>query len=333
MKDYNNIDTIILHFLQKDITEEEMLTLVNWINESADNKQTFFRLKKMYDESNLKLYPVAEDIEKNKKRLLRTIEKNETAKHQKLRLYTFIRYAAVAVITLVLTIGGISISNKSAVNFIELDVESGPRMSHMTLPDGTKVVLNASTKLKFPDKFDKKIREVYLDGEAFFDVTSNKKIPFIVYTDKQRIEVLGTQFNIMDYAIDDYSITTLISGKIKMQSVTEDGNWGEEVYLKPDQQVFFNSKTHQLALSDIKIDTKRTWVNKVYHFKAEPLQQITKRLEKIYGVKINIANDDLKQVAYTGTFGLDQEIETVLKIINFDRQFTYTYVNDEIIIQ
>lgn len=310
-----------------------MQTLVNWINESADNKQTFFRLKKMYDESNLKLYPVAEDIEKNKKRLLRTIEKKETAKHQKLRLYTFIRYAAVAVITLVLTIGGISISNKSAVNFIELDVESGPRMSHMTLPDGTKVVLNASTKLKFPDKFDKKIREVYLDGEAFFDVTSNKKIPFIVYTDKQRIEVLGTQFNIMDYAIDDYSITTLISGKIKMQSVTEDGNWGEEVYLKPDQQVFFNSKTHQLALSDIKIDTKRTWVNKVYHFKAEPLQQITKRLEKIYGVKINIANDDLKQVAYTGTFGLDQEIETVLKIINFDRQFTYTYVNDEIIIQ
>jgi len=340
MKDYADIEHIIIHFLQKEISEEEMKLLIEWLNNSPANKESFFRLKKIYDQSNKKLHPDTYEIEKNKKRLLDTIKREEKINRQnqlslnrKKRLYALIKYAAVAMIVFISTIAIQYIAQKDTNNFIELDVESGPRMSHMTLPDGTKVILNASSKIKFPEKFSPQKREIFLDGEAFFEVIQNKKSPFVVHTNKQRIEVLGTKFNVMDYAADDYSITTLIGGKIKMQSIAENGELGDYIYLKPNQQVFFNNKTKQLALSDIKVDTKRTWVNKVYHFRAEPLLLITKRLEKIYGIKINIINDELKKVEYTGTFGLDQEIETVLKIINFDKQFSYSINEHEIVIQ
>lgn len=339
MDNYKNIEHIIIHFFQGNITEEEMKMLMDWFNGSDRNKQLFFQLKNMHESLKGKSALTPDDIRKSKERLFEKINKTEKVNNQqqtsllrRKQLGIGLRYTAVAIIACILTFGVQRAFNKNGNTFIEFDLESGPRMSHMTLPDGTKVVLNASSKLKFPEKFNK-TREVYLDGEAFFDVVSNTKNPFIVYTSKQKIQVLGTKFNVMDYSVDDYSITTLVSGKIKMQPVSEDGDWGDDIYLKANQQIFFNNKTNQLALSDIKIDNKRTWVNKVYHFKAEPLFQITKRLEKIYGIKINIANEELKDVEYTGTFGLDQEIDAVLKIINFDHQFSYSQTNNEITIQ
>lgn len=343
MEKDNNIEIIIVRYLQNNITEDEMRLLMSWINEDKTNRDLFFQIKKVHDLKNTDTYPTNDYIKKSWEQIAHKIKNASEGKrknssesdHPKKKIFISVfKYAAVALLCIGLTLG-VQIwieSNKPAV-YTAFDTESGPRMSHIVLPDGTKVVLNASSKFNYSTKYGSSLREVYLDGEALFDVVKNRKVPFVVKTSKQRIEVLGTTFNVLDYASDGYAITTLVSGSVKMQAINNEGNYEESHYLKPNQQAFVYKTTNKIILSTVKIDLDKTWVNKIYHFNNEPLSLILKRLEKIYGVKIAIKNEKVKDVRYTGTFELDLPIDQVINIINYDKQFSCIVKDDIITIQ
>ena len=343
MEKNSNIEIIIVRYLQNNISEEEMRLLMSWINENKTNKDMFFQIKKIHDLKNTDTYPTNDYMNESWERIANKINSVSGSKrtnrsdsdHLKKKLFISVcKYAAVAIFCIGLTIGvQLWIDKNKQVVYTAISTESGPRMSHLVLPDGTKVVLNASSKFNYSTKYGSSVREVYLDGEAFFDVVKNKKVPFIVKTAKQRIEVLGTTFNVMDYSDDDYAITTLVSGSVKMQTMKKSGEYDESHYLKPSQQAFFNKTTNQITLSSVDIDPTKTWVNKIYHFNNEPLSHILQRLEKIYGVKIAIENEHVRNVRYTGTFELDQPIDNVLNIINYDKQFSCIVKEDKITIQ
>ena len=250
------------------------------------------------------------------------------------RWLSIFKYAAAAVIVSLLTLGVQKYfhNDNHPVIYTELDVASGPRMSRLTLPDGTKIVLNASSKFKFPDRFDEDVREVFLDGEAFFEVAHNEKIPFVVHTGKQKINVTGTVFNVMDYSVDDYALTTLVSGSVEVQLLSETKEQQKMYVLKPNQQIFINKIPAEVTFSNVKIDPDRTWMNKIYHFHNEPLIRIMQRLEKFYGVKIDFTDEKLQNEKYTGTFPTNIAIDEILKIINYEKQFSYTIKNEIITI-
>jgi ferric-dicitrate binding protein FerR (iron transport regulator) len=325
MIEFDKIESVVLHYLQGTITEDEMRTLSQWLGD-ADNKQLFFRMKDVYDMRKGGLYPDDKEMRNSWQRLASKMVGKRKTNDNRRWVVGFYKYAAVAVIFICLTLAVQMLFHEdkpSAMVYIELATESGQGMSRLTLPDGTKVTLNTATKIKFPDRFEGAVREVFLDGEAFFDVRHHAETPFVVHTDKQKITVLGTTFNVMDYSADDYAITTLTNGSVKLQPVLGSGAFAEEMILKPNQQVYLDKATQQVSLSDVKIDPNRTWVNKIYHFRDEPLNHIAQHLEKIYGIKINIAGEPLKKERYNGTFPTDMKIEDVLKIINFDKQFSY----------
>lgn len=333
-----HIESAIVNYLQGNLSEDEMKIMVSWINESEENKELFFRVKEIYDLRKGGLYPDTKEMDAGWKQLsakIRNGRKEKAASAKKHLVRELYRYAAVAVIFVCLTLGiQYLFSGEEPVVYSELNMEAGVRMSHITLSDGTKVVLNASSVFKYPDRFGKERREVFLDGEAFFEVRRNGEIPFIVNTSRQIIHVPGTSFNVMDYSADDYAITTLVNGRIKLQVKDESGrSETEKIILKPGQQAFLDKTSERVTLSDIKIDPSRTWVNKLFHFRDEPLLRITQRMEKLYGVNIIIENEELVNEAYTGTFPLDVEIEEILKIINFDKRFTYTIKDEKITIQ
>jgi ferric-dicitrate binding protein FerR (iron transport regulator) len=319
-----------------------MKKLLVWLNESELNKEMFFRVKQVYDLRPGGLYPQPEEVDESWERLLAKLKALETEPlnqpdiHRTHRLWIeLLKYAAVGIIFVCTTLGIQQLLKKNSpfeAHYTELDVEAGPRMSHLTLPDGTKVVLNASTKFHFPDQFDAHIREVFLDGEAFFEVAHQEERPFIVHTSRQKISVLGTTFNVMDYSADDFAITTLVSGSVEVQSIGADNEPGTTCRLKPNQQTFLNKTTSELTTENIKIDLNRTWVNKMYYFRDEPLFRITQRLEKIYGLKIEITSEALKDDKYTGVFRLESPIEEVMKIINYQKQFVYKINENGIII-
>ena len=339
MEELNQIEIIILHYLQGSITEDEMRTLNRWLSESHENKQLFYALKNVYALRKGGLFPEKEEMKQSWMRLHKKMKATGTVWHippQKIRKFYIglLRYAAVGLLFVLLTLGiQYLVQTDKPVEYVELNVESTPSMSRLQLPDGTKVVLNASTKFTFPDRFEGNVREVFLDGEAFFEVTNNKEVPFVVRTDRQRITVLGTVFNVMDYSSDDYAVTTLVSGSVTIQPHSETEEPGKVHLLKPNQQAFFNKTSSEIVLSNVKVDLTRMWVNKIYHFYDEPIFRIMQRLEKFYGVRIIITDETLKNEKYTGTFPMDKKIEEILQIINnYNRNITYTINNDIITI-
>ena len=202
----------------------------------------------------------------------------------------------------------------------------------LVLSDGTKVFLNADSELKYPVEFSDGKRIVDLKGEAYFEVAKNHSKPFIVKLKNQQITVLGTSFNIQAFNDDRFSVTTLLSGSILLESFDAQGRKMSSMKLKPNQQARSDNRTGSIFLSETDASISNAWVGGKYRFKDETLVSIVKRLENYYGVNIRLAHDSLRNIRYTGTFSLDQGIQEVLDIINSEKQFTFMKDGKDILI-
>lgn len=175
-------------------------------------------------------------------------------------------------------------------------------ISSVTLPDGTRVTLNSESHLRYPEKFGEKAREVYLDGEAFFEVSKNIDRPFIVHTEKFDITVLGTSFDVKSYKDDPVQETTLLQGSIKFE-----GKGGEAIVLKPKEKIIAGngkftvaSQTYYRGQNGEIVET--AWMSHKLLFKDQSFELLANSLSRKYGVNIRLKNDALKQATFTGEF-------------------------------
>ncbi|SHG81617.1 FecR family protein [Flagellimonas flava] len=203
------------------------------------------------------------------------------------------------------------------------------RRSQIELSDGSKVWLNSGSKLVYPVVFKGKHREVYLEGEGIFDVTHNKKQPFVVKSDNHEIEVLGTVFNVSSYPDDESISTTLKSGSVSV-SFKEDSFFGSTKKLKitpGTQSVYFKNGN---AIKSRKVDVTKyfSWREGVFIFKRDDLKYIMKRLSRYYNVDIVINDEVLEAQTFSGYLDLKDDVENVVKIIKETANFEYTKQND-----
>lgn len=176
------------------------------------------------------------------------------------------------------------------------------------LSDGTHVWLNADTKLTFPSKFSGSNRMVILTGEAYFEVAKNKAKPFIVNFGEQRIEVLGTHFNIMAYKDETASLITLVEGSVKVNSGTA------KAILKPGQQAEISRKNTSSIVLNKEINTEQVmaWKNGYFMFENEPVESIMRKISRWYNVDI-VYQDNLQDKALFGTMSRFTNVSEVLK--------------------
>jgi len=214
----------------------------------------------------------------------------------------------------------------------EVRVGKGESGNTIVLADGTKVTLNASTTLKYPMSFDGKSRTVFLEGEAYFEVVKNENKPFIVVLKNQRVEVLGTAFNVEAYEDETTTRVTLTNGLVALQQHNEQGDFGEKIYLKPDQRSVTDNATEIATVENVDASVASAWTNGKYKFRDETLSNITKRLEKYYGVRIQIRDRELEELRFTGTFPFGQDINEVLGILNSDNRYIVEQTNNQILI-
>ncbi len=219
-------------------------------------------------------------------------------------------------------------SNENLV-FNEIYVPYG-QVFNLTLSDGTKVWLNAGTSLRFPQnlKSSTQNRIVYLNGEAFFDVTKDEKRPFIVNAENLDIVVLGTQFNVSAYKTDGKIATTLVEGSV---NVYEDSNPDTKVLLSPNYQAaFFKEKG---TLTKTKVDTRifTSWMENRLIIDNLSFEQIIDKLERTHNVSIVNQVASLNNEVFNGEFE-NERIETVLNIIASSTHFTYKIENNVITI-
>ena len=202
---------------------------------------------------------------------------------------------------------------------------------HLVFSDGSSVHLNAGTTIRFPVKFLKgQPREVFLDGEAFFDIIKDEKQAFIVQANRLRTKVYGTKFNVNSYRNNDLDQIVLQEGSVGVKSNGEQTKTSAEILLKPNEIAILD-KTDLLYKQKVDIKSHIAWVKGVFMFKNERFEDIFKKLERHYDVSIQINQPALNDSRYTGTFDIET-IAEVLKTFSKLKGFSYEIDNKEITI-
>lgn len=183
--------------------------------------------------------------------------------------------------------------------------------TRFVLPDSTVVCLNSDSKIEYPITFTKEIREVYLSGEGYFEVSHSPDIPFIVKTDHVNVSVFGTEFNIMAYANEPKVTTTLVNGMIEV----EENFKGKSHSIKPDEQYSFDIKSGRSTVELVNVEYYTSWKEGKITFKSESLDVVARKLERWFNCKIYIEDTDLKKFKYTGTIEMET-LREVLELIN-----------------
>lgn len=208
-----------------------------------------------------------------------------------------------------------------------VSVNRGQRAG-ITLPDGTIVHLNSESKLTYTPEFNGKLREVSLEGEAFFEVTPNKEKPFIVKTSVFDVEVLGTSFNVSVYNDENIVETALIEGKVKL---TMNGYPSKPVYLTPSQKFVYSRNEQKGNISIMEEDSELAWKQGILAFNAVPLTEVFKRMERWYGVTIHYDKENLVNDKFTGQFKLIS-IQEMMNILRIHYNLKFKIENNDIYI-
>ena len=213
-----------------------------------------------------------------------------------------------------------------------LKIPNGKRFE-LQLSDGTIVHLNSGTTLKYPVKFIAgENRQVFLDGEAFFDVAKDKKHPFIVNADKLNVRVLGTHFNVSSYPEDDLADVVLVEGSVGMYTSNKNFDANKNTILKPGYKGSFDKNNSQIKTKEVNTDMYTSWMNGGLMFRDITFNNICKKLERRYDVTITIKNNKLANEKFNASFK-DKPIEKVLTYFEDVYGFEHTTKNNVITIK
>lgn len=225
-----------------------------------------------------------------------------------------------------------SVSKLIFADSTEQRISHRGQKSLLLLADGTKVWLNADTRLTYPKDFaHRDLRVVYLDGEAFFDVVSDPKKPFIVYTRDLNIQVLGTSFNVKSYADDTEVETTLAEGRVEIDKRTESAK-NEKIILKPNQKATFSRASKHIEVREVAPDEISTWRSNRLVFRSEPLSEVIKQLERWYNVRFHVTNP--ADLSCPLTANIEKEsLKEVLDLLAVTHNISYTIDGQEVFIK
>jgi len=250
--------------------------------------------------------------------------------------------AAVAAAVLIIVAGGLYFLRKHTVDPLPnvVATQKGNK-TNIVLPDGTKVWVNADSRLTYEQSFGQDTREVTLTGEAYFDVTHDLKRPFIVHTKNIDVRVFGTAFNVRSYADESSTQTTLLRGSVQ---VSLKGRNAKKIMLSPNEKLVVQNgyperqlrqRIHdlpQIELLTVKPTPKDSlvaetqWVNNKLVFDKEHLEQIIPVLERWYNVKI-VLNKTATTKTFSGVFENDK-LEDVLQSLHLSAGIKYKIEKD-----
>jgi len=221
---------------------------------------------------------------------------------------------------------------KDEVVLNTLIVPFGKR-SKIELSDGSIVWLNSGSKLVYPRSFSKNRREVYIEGEATFDIAHDKNRPFNVIADNHNIEVLGTVFNVSNYK-DEQSISTVLkSGSVQI-SYKGNSVFKPKGVLKitPGTLTVYNKKAHNIITEKVEVEKYFSWIEGKLIFKNDDIKLIMKKLSRYYNVDIVINKKSIENHTFSGALDLKDSVEEVIKMIQETSNFEYNLANENKII-
>ncbi|MDR1274500.1 MAG: FecR domain-containing protein [Odoribacteraceae bacterium] len=192
----------------------------------------------------------------------------------------------------------------------------------LVLSDGTRVWLNADSELRYPVTFAGDRREVFLSGEAYFNVARDSARPFIVESGETRVEVLGTKFNVSAYRDEERVVTTLEEGSVQVSAR------GESRVLSPGTRAVSTPTGLEVTAANAAIDIG--WIHRTFEFVEMPLGDITRQLQRWYDVEFTYRDAGLECIPFTGTVGRDLPLQEVLQAIERLADIAFTLQSNRI---
>ncbi len=312
----DNIENIIPKIFAGEATLEEQETVRYWIEENKDNRNLFLQLKNIWDVSQPAFDPNEIDSEVAYDKVAYQLF-NPKTKHG--ILFYWQKIAAVIAIPLILFSGYVGFnllnSEEPAEVYQEIFTPYGNR-SRINLPDRSVVWLNAGSSLKYPVQFSGKERKVFLTGEAYFEVKSNNKNPFIVRTGEMDIKALGTEFNVKAYENDSITAVTLVNGNVR---VTFDE---KEALLMPGKKIDVNRNSSEYAIAETDTYKWCSWKDGIYAFRNDPLEDVFHRLGQIYNIEFIVKDKEVAQYIYRATFE-DESLDQILNLLKISAPIKY----------
>ena len=206
--------------------------------------------------------------------------------------------------------------------FNTLVVPYGKR-SVLTLADGTRIWLNSGSKLVYPSHFDKRQREVYLEGQAYFSVKHSDDVPFHVYTRDMEVKVLGTEFDVSAYADDDYTATVLATGSVELISQSQSLFGSKKMKITPGTRAVYDQQRAALQTEQVDVQEYVSWKDGYLVLNSAPLTEILKKLSRYYRVDIILKQPKLAGVRFGGTLDLQENIRDILEAVSVTTGLDY----------
>ena len=289
--------------------------------------------------------------------ILKGIEYNRNQSSQRF-INMFVKYAAVFVFAVLITL---------VVNYMtghlkpkeiarhEITAPAGSRIK-LLLSDSTEVWLNSGSKIVYGEGFTSSDREVYLEGEAFFNVRKNNYHPFYIKTSNLSIKVLGTSFNVKSYLDEDVVETTLVTGQLEIRKVDTEGRDLQAALLLPEQKALYSKETGRIKIEQRQVLSQEpvradkvtviperaeqisqassmdiAWKDNKFVFSNEMFGSLARRLERWYNVEIEVKNEEINNFKFTGVFQ-DETIEQAMQAFRIASSLDYKFEKNKITI-
>lgn len=250
-----------------------------------------------------------------------------STKPRKISIRSIFKYAAIVTLLSLSVVLAYSIKQKSDLNniiYTELQIEYG-QTQKITLPDGTSVMLNAGSKIKYPNKFITDSRLIELDGEGFFQVTKNPDKPFIIkLSNDLSIKVLGTSFNVKGYAEDESMVVTVKSGLVQVDIPDA------TLKLRADEQLNYNNINKEHHKQQENSQRAIAWINGRLYFNQTSIADVAQELKRTYNKKIELDKNSTFDDHIYGEHE-NQSLESVLRSIYYSTNIKYRKEGETII--
>ncbi len=338
---------IVLKILQKQENAEQKEQFNAWLSSSEDNQARFKQFELVFERAKEAQKYARIDLETAWQKLeKKTVAVKPRGKSRILKI--LLQSAAIFVLAYVLGGGtyyllstqNVEEPKEAVAQYFSISAPRGSK-SKVELPDGSTVWLNSDSELRYPGIFADNQREVFLTGEAYFDIAKNEAAPFFVRANTIEIKVLGTKFNVKSYPEEGTIETTLEEGLINISRVGSEQNF----LLKPNQKAVFVKRNGKINTSGPLIDELKNvkpiqrkeqfilaenvetkvytaWKDQSLIFKSETFEQLVVKMERWYNVEISIENERLKSKILTGSFD-KQTIEQALEALKVSSNFKY----------
>lgn len=336
------IEDLLFGYFTQELTPEQEKELLEWLREDPAHKEKLSRMADEWATAHVPLFmsTMQSDLDCF---FEQSNPNNYPGRKSRIGNWMFIRNIAAAILALV-TVGYFSYSfgqqetQDEMSRLLETQQISSEIITPMgstskvLLPDGSLAMVNAGTRLIYNYNYAEGIREICLEGEAYFDVVPDKNRPFIVKSNGLHIKVLGTCFNVKSYPEDAEVKVALVSGSVNVK-VNQAEQEAMDFTLSPERMLTFDKESQNVGISSFRGKDIIAWTTGTIKFENLPFASIAKELERKFDIQIRIESERLRKEVFSGSFSSGYSLEQILREVDIEKKYKWTFHKDEMVIR